>query len=306
MKHSAGGKHKQPTVPSDKMDSRWRKRFANSPTAYIRNPAVCQDTISRIGLMPNSVCKGEAMARASCQSKTCSTMSHFTGDGLEKDRNLIQSVHRSDEEAFAVLVGQLHPSMVQMALRYVADRDAAEDVAQETWLAVITGIHRFEGRSSLKTWIFGILIHKAKDRGVHEKRHLTFSAIKSYDDDIDKAIDPSDFLPSGQWAGRWASSVQPWDNQTPERLLASQQAVNLMIKAIEALPKTLRDVLILRSIEGFETKEVCQTLKITEANLYVRLHRARVGMRTAIETFRRSGFSPAPFFDAGLSDGLHI
>jgi len=162
-----------------------------------------------------------------------------------------------------------------MALGYVAAREVAEEVVQDTWMAVIEGLTRFEGRSSLRTWIFGILIHKAKDRGVREKRHATFSAFESYDDDNDEAVDPSRFQPSGEWAGHWAFPPQPWDDQTPEKLLANRQAVNAMNQAIDALPKTLKDVLILRDVEGAEVKEVCEILKITETNLYVRLHRAQ-------------------------------
>lgn len=152
-------------------------------------------------------------------------------------------------------------------------------------MAVIESLDRFEGRSSLRTWIFGILIHKAKDRGVREKRHTTFSALESYDDDHDEAVDPARFQQSGEWAGHWAFPPQPWDDQTPEKLLANQQAVNAMLRAIDELPPTLKDVLILRDVEGVESREVCELLKITETNLYVRLHRARERVRQAVETY---------------------
>ena len=172
-----------------------------------------------------------------------------------------------------------------MALGYVADREVAEEVVQDTWMAVIEGLGRFEGRSSLRTWIFGIMIHKAKDRGVREKRHTTFSAFESFNDDNEEAVDPCRFHQSGEWAGHWAFPPQPWDDQTPEKLLASQQAVSAMNKAIETLPRNLKDVLILRDVEGVEAKEVCEILKITETNLYVRLHRARERVRQAVETY---------------------
>ncbi|MCS6328487.1 MAG: sigma-70 family RNA polymerase sigma factor, partial [Nitrospira sp.] len=158
-------------------------------------------------------------------------------------------------------------------------------VVQDTWIAVIEGLSRFEGRSSLRTWIFGILIHKAQDRGVREKRHTTFSALESYEDDQDEAIDPSRFQQSGEWAGHWAFPPQPWDDQTPEKLLASQQAVSAMNQAIEALPRNLKEVLILRDVDGLESQEVCELLKITETNLYVRLHRARERVRRAVEVY---------------------
>ncbi len=119
---------------------------------------------------------------------------------------------------------------------------------------------------------------------MREKRHTTFSAFESCDDDNDEAVDPSRFQQTGDWAGHWAFPPQPWDDQTPEKLLASKQAVDSMQRAIEALPATLKEVLILRDVEGVEAKEVCELLKITETNLYVRLHRARERVRAAVET----------------------
>ena len=209
-----------------------------------------------------------------------------TSSGLTKSEGtLIARLRRGDEGAFDELVNQEHGTLIRMAMGYVADREVAEEVVQDTWMAVIKSLNRFEGRSSLRTWVCGILIHKAKDRGVREKRHTTFSAFESYDDDNDEAVDPSRFQQSGEWAGHWAFPPQPWDDRTPEKLLASQQAVNAMQRAIEALPATLKDVLILRDVEGVEAKEACEMLNITETNLYVRLHRARERVRQAVETY---------------------
>jgi RNA polymerase sigma-70 factor (ECF subfamily) len=205
--------------------------------------------------------------------------------GLVKaEDQLIAKLKRGDEGAFDELVNQHHSALIRMAMGYVADQEVAEEVVQDTWMAVIESLNRFEGRSSLRTWICGILIHKAKDRGVREKRHTTFSAFESYDDDNDEAVDPSRFQQTGKWAGHWAFPPQPWDDQTPEKLLASKQAVDCMQRAIEALPAILKEVLILRDVEGVEAKEVCEILKITETNLYVRLHRARERVRAAVET----------------------
>lgn len=198
---------------------------------------------------------------------------------------LLARLRQGDEGAFDELVTRHHSALIRMAMGYVADREVAEEVVQDTWMAVIEGLDRFEGRSTLRTWIFGIMIHKAKDRGVREKRHMTFSSFGSIDDDGEETIDPSRFHQSGEWAGHWAFPPQPWDDQTPEKLLASQQAVNAMNKAIEALPRTLKDVLILRDVEGVDAKEVCDILKITETNLYVRLHRARERVRQAVEAY---------------------
>ena len=201
----------------------------------------------------------------------------------KNDQALIERLRRGDEGAFDEVVTRHHGALVRMAMSYVADRDMAEEVVQDTWMAIIEGLHRFEGRSSFRTWMFGILIHKAKDRGVREKRNTTFSAFDSFDEENDEAVDPARFHQSGECAGHWALPPQPWDEQTPEKLLASRQAIDCMQRAIEELPPTLREVLILRDVEGVDSREVCELLRITETNLYVRLHRARERVRRAIE-----------------------
>ena len=203
----------------------------------------------------------------------------------QAERTLLARLRAGDECAFGELVDKHHGAVIRSASRHVADREVGEEVEQGTWMAVIEGLSRFEGRSSLRTWIFGILIHKAKDRGVREKRHTTFSAFESYEDDHDEAIDPSRFQQSGEWAGHWAFPPQPWDDRTPETLLASQQVVTAMQQAMDALPVTLKEVLVLRDVEGMESKEICELLKITETNLYVRLHRARERVRQAVEQY---------------------
>ena len=208
------------------------------------------------------------------------------------DEAFLNRLCAGEEGAFDELVNKHHGALIRMAMGHVADREMAEEVVQDTWMAVIENLNRFEGRSSLRTWIFGILIHKAKDRGIREKRHTTFSAMESYDDDSEEAVDPSRFQQSGEWEGHWAFPPQPWDAQTPEKLLASQQSVNAMNQAIEALPVTLKEVLILRDVEGVEVKEVCELLKITETNLYVRLHRARERVRQAVESYLEGNRKP--------------
>ena len=203
----------------------------------------------------------------------------------QEEQLLIARLRNGDAGAFDELVHKHHGALIRMALGHVADREVAEEVVQDTWIAVIEGLARFEGRSSLRTWICGILIHKAKDRGVREKRHTTFTDFESKDDEQDEAVDPSRFQQSGEWAGHWAFPPQPWDDQTPEKLLASQQAVNAMNQAIDSLPQTLKDALIIRDIEGIDVKEACELLKITDTNLYVRLHRARERVRRAVEVY---------------------
>ncbi|MGQ0696515.1 MAG: RNA polymerase sigma factor [Nitrospiraceae bacterium] len=224
-----------------------------------------------------------------CRSSTQKVQPAKTVGLSKTEGQLLARLRQGNESAFDQLVNQHHGALIRMARGYVADPGVAEEVVQDTWMAVIEGLNRFEGRSSLRTWIFGIMIHKAKDRGAREKRHTTFSAFESYDDDNEEAVDPSRFQHSGEWAGHWAFPPHPWDDQTPEKLLASQQAVNAMNRAIEALPATLKKVLILRDVEGVESKEICELLEITETNLYVRLHRARERVRAAVETYLGKG-----------------
>ena len=178
---------------------------------------------------------------------------------------LIARLKSSEEGVFDELVTQQHGALIRLAMGYVANREVAEEVVQDTWMAVIQSLNRFEGRSSLRTWICGILIHKAKDRGMREKRH-------------------SRFKQSGEWDGHWPFPSQPWDDRTPEALLVSKQAVDSIQRAIDALPVTLKEVLILRDEDGIKTKDVCKILSITETNLYVRLHRARERVRVAVQT----------------------
>jgi len=201
----------------------------------------------------------------------------------QADQALLSRLCAGEEGAFDELVNKHHGALIRLAMGYVADREVAEEVVQDTWMAVIESLSRFEGRSSLRTWIFGILIHKAKDRGIREKRHTTFSSFEPCEDDNEEAVDPSRFHQSGESAGHWAIPPQPWDDQTPEKLLASRQTINAMNGAIESLPRTLKEVLILRDVEGVDIKEACALLNITETNLYVRLHRARERVRAAVE-----------------------
>ena len=202
-----------------------------------------------------------------------------------EEPTFLDRLRRGDEAAFDALVNRHHSALIRMAMGYVSTREVAEEVVQDTWMAVVESLNRFEGRSSLKTWIFGILIHKAKDRGVRDKRHTTFSEFETLDDENDAAVDPSRFYQSGEWAGHWAVPPQSWDDQTPEKLLASRQTVAAMSKAIDELPVGLKTVLVLRDVEGVDSKEVCELLKITETNLYVRLHRARERVRRTVEQY---------------------
>ncbi|UVT14360.1 MAG: sigma-70 family RNA polymerase sigma factor [Nitrospira sp.] len=203
---------------------------------------------------------------------------------MDIEEKLLPRLRLGEEEAFGQFVTHQHARLIRIAMRYVVDQDMAEEVVQDTWVTVITRLNGFEGRSSLFGWICGILIHKAKDRGVREKRQRAFSHCESYDRYGDEPIDPSRFCPSRTWAGSCAYYPHPWDERTPEQLLLSKRIMDCMQQAIDALPVTLKQVLILRDVDGIDTKEVCTRLHVSEANLYVRLHRARERVRLAIQT----------------------
>lgn len=215
---------------------------------------------------------------SSGRTSTVSNVSSLISD----ETLLVLQLRAGEEEAFAAVVTRYQETLIRMAMRYVANRATAEEVVQETWIAVLSGLNRFEGRSSLYAWICAIVIYKAKDRGVREKRQKVFSDFEWESDAWNGEPDPSRFRPHGEGAEPAACSQHLWDDRTPEKLLASRQATACLWRAIEMLPAFQREVLILRDVHGIHTKEVCQQLKITETNFYVRLHRARERVKAAV------------------------
>jgi RNA polymerase sigma-70 factor (ECF subfamily) len=213
-------------------------------------------------------------------------MNSVSGLMNDEDR-LVSQLRAGEEEAFAAVVTHHQETLIRMAMRYVGNRATAEEVVQETWIAVMSGLNRFEGRSSLHAWICAILIHKAKDRGVREKRQKVFSDFELETDNWSGEINLSRFRPCREWPGPAEFSQHLWDDQTPEKLLASREATACMWHAIETLPTPQKEVLILRDVQGIHTKEVCRQLKISETNFYVRLHRARERVKVAVEAALR-------------------
>ena len=200
--------------------------------------------------------------------------------------NLIAALRQGDEAAFIALVELYQTALVRVALMYVSSRAAAEDVVQETWLGVLQGLSRFEGRSSLKTWIFRILSNRAKTRAVREGRAIAFSALaSSADDPAEPAVDPSRFYPpEHEYRGWWVSYPRSWEDVPESRLLARETRAQIMA-AIETLPENQRTVISLRDVEGWTSEEVCNVLTISETNQRVLLHRARSKVRRALEYY---------------------
>jgi len=213
------------------------------------------------------------------RASTVSSISRLMND----EKRLVSQLRAGEEEAFAAVITHHQETLIRMAIRYVANRATAEEVVQETWIAVMIGLNRFEGRSSLRAWICAILIHKAKDRGIRENRQRVFSDFELETDHWSGEPALSRFRPRGEGAGPTVFSRYLRDDRTPETLLASRQATACLWDAIEMLPTFQKEVLMLRDVHGIQTKEVCQLLKISETNLYVRLHRARERVKAAVE-----------------------
>jgi len=193
------------------------------------------------------------------------------------------ALRSGDESAFTHLVEKYYAGMLRLAMIYVMDSRIAEEVIQETWIAVLRGLDRFEGRSSLKTWIFSILVNRAKTLTKREDRYVQFSEYE--DSQADEPSVPLDrFSPTDDHTGHWISLPRRWD-EIPEERLLSQETRDMIHRAMEALPPNQREVMILRDIEGWSSEEVCNVLMISETNQRVLLHRARSRVRRALEVY---------------------
>jgi len=194
----------------------------------------------------------------------------------QPEHSLVQSLAAGDERAFNELVGRHHRSLVRLARNFVRSEAIADEVVQDTWCAVITGIQRFEGRSSLKTWIYSICVNKARTRGERERRMTPFSAFEVEDED-GHAIPVEDrFSPDGHWA----APPRPWED--PERRTVSLELRGELRSALADLPERQRLVVTLRDVEGLTSDEVCELLDLTPGNERVLLHRGRARLRDAL------------------------
>jgi RNA polymerase sigma-70 factor (ECF subfamily) len=208
--------------------------------------------------------------------------------GGPEELALVNALRRGDEDAFARLVGDHHASLRRVARLYVANASIADEVVQDTWLGVIRGIWAFEGRSSLKTWIFRILVNRARTRAVRERRQSPFAGALPMESgaEAEPSVSPEHFLsPDDSSApGHWARP--PLDpGSSPERSLLTKELGERLRIVIDALPSNLRIVLWLRDVEGWSSDEVCNALAIQETNQRVLLHRARSRVRAALEPY---------------------
>jgi RNA polymerase sigma-70 factor (ECF subfamily) len=189
----------------------------------------------------------------------------------DRDAHLLAALRAGDEAAFAALVTRYHASLKRVARAYVSTDAVAEEVVQDTWLAVVRGIGRFEERSTLKAWIFQICANRARTTGRRERRSIPIGA-------EEPAVDPRRFAASGAWA----TPPTPWADEVEDRLTAAG-AADAVRGAIAALPDGQKQVVTLRDVEGLSSEEVCAVLDLTAVNQRVLLHRGRSRVRRALE-----------------------
>lgn len=200
---------------------------------------------------------------------------------------LIRSLRDGDEAAFDSLVDTLQEPMLRLA-RTIAGVDGAEEVVQDTWAAVIDGLERFEGRSSLKTWIYRILTNRARTWAVRAKRSVPTAFEEGAVIESEAAVSPDRF----SVRGRWTQPLERWDVDSPEALLLRAESRKELARELENLPPAQRAVVILRDVEGCSSEEVCEILSVTEVNQRVLLHRGRSKLRAAMERRWTGGGNP--------------
>ena len=204
----------------------------------------------------------------------------------QEDAAVVAALRAGDEGVFAALVRMYQSMLLRVAQMYVSNRSVAEEVVQETWLAVLNGIDRFEERSSLKTWIFRICVNMAKTRAQREGRTLPFSALQDPTRVPEPAVEADRFNPAEhpKWPGHWSAKPSDWGRIPEERLLAAETR-ELIRAAIDRLPPAQRAVISLRDVEGWSADEVRNALDLSESNQRVLLHRARSKVRRELEEY---------------------
>ena len=199
------------------------------------------------------------------------------------DEQLVAALRDGDERTFRELYERSYPMMKRVARGYVASDAVAEEIVQDTWMAIVTGIERFEGRAALGTWMFSILTNQAKSHGARERRAVPFASIAPADVE-EPAVDSDRFQKDDEaWPGHWATPPRPW--QKPERRLLSLEARDRLKEALAQLPERQRLIVVLRDVEGLSAEEVCDLLELSQENQRVLLHRGRSRLRAFLEEY---------------------
>jgi RNA polymerase sigma-70 factor (ECF subfamily) len=210
----------------------------------------------------------------------------------DPDAALVDALRAGDEAAFVALVERYHRPLMRLARLRVGDDDTAEDVVQETWLAVLGALSSFEGRSSFRTWLSRIAENRAISRGRRDQRTVPLGGLAD-DDEADLATVPLDrFIADGRaWAGHWAIAPESWAPGAEQRLEA-RETMEVLAAAIADLPLSQQVVVTLRDVEGWSSEDVCAALEISSGNQRVLLHRARAKLRTALDAHLRPDVTP--------------
>jgi len=198
-----------------------------------------------------------------------------------EETQLLARLRSGDADAFETLVGRYHAQLKRLARAFVSTEASAEEVVQDTWVAVLDGLDAFEERSSLGTWISRILINRSKTKGIREARMTPFSAMGDGDPDeaADSVVEASRF----DDRGKWSAPPDRWEDETPEQLVGNQEAMALLDAELRQLPERQRVVVVLRDTLGWTAQDVCNALEINETNQRVLLHRARSRLRARLE-----------------------
>jgi len=199
------------------------------------------------------------------------------------EADMVAALRAGDEQTFTALVERYSSGMLRVAWAYVSTKSAAEDVVQETWLAALSAIHRFEGRSTLRTWLFGILLNIARMRRAKDQRDVPFSTI--FPEEAGPVVDPDRFLPADhpQWPHHWASPPHRWN--VPDAVLLSSEVRTEIQRALDDLPPRQAAVVSLHDIQGYEVADICEFLTLSAGNVRVLLHRGRAGIREKLEKY---------------------
>jgi RNA polymerase sigma-70 factor (ECF subfamily) len=204
------------------------------------------------------------------------------------DQGLIARLRAGDEVTFAQLVRAWSPAMLRLARNFVSTSQSAEDAVQDAWLGMLNGLDRFEGRASLRTWTFSILVNRAKTRGVRESRTVLDMRV-AQDGNDRPTVDPERFQgPEGRYPGGWTpeGAPQPWHQ--PDTRAIARETLGLIERALEDLPARQRLVVTMRDVQGFTADEVCELLDVSPGNQRILLHRGRCALRGALETYYRA------------------
>jgi len=210
------------------------------------------------------------------------------GERIENDEAaLLARLRAGDEAAFRHVIDEWSPVMLRVARGYVSNQQSAEDVVQDAWVGIIRGLAGFEGRSSLRSWAFSVLINRAKTRGMRESRVVASATLSGEDTDT-PTVDPARFQrPDGRYPGGWTSAgaPRPWDE--PEGKTLRYEIVDLVGRALDRLPERQRLVVTMRDVQGLSSDETCSALGLTPQNQRVLLHRGRAALRAVLEDYYR-------------------